>query len=361
MRNLYILGPTNKNSEYIGLWQLHPFTLFKKELRDAGYNVIRKHARTCQEISNLTKDLEQPDIIAIRPDWTENPNDVLNLCKNLRDNYFDSKIIMIDPFDQSSSRFFESLPYLNAMVKYLSLKDKKLYLADYAAGVYAVQKLKDDFGVSPSDDWSVRSTVEKGQEHKIVTGSFCIEPKLIKKIKSPINKWLLGMKDKNISLFCHMSCGKRDDLEWYGKHRVKAVEQLKKLSRYNISVEAEYLGEPRISSKEYVKRLKASKLVYSPLGWGEVTMRAYEALANQSLLVQPDISHLDMFPNIFVPNETYIPVKWDLTDLAEKSEYYMTHEAEAAEIVTKAREAFLNEFTADRFISRFERIFNMEL
>lgn len=263
MRNLYIFGPTIRKSEYIGLWQLHPFTLFKKEFRKAGYNVIRKHARTCQDISNLTMNIDQPDIIAIRPDWTEDPKDVLSLCKKLRSNYLDSKIIMIDPFDQSSSRFFESLPYLNAMVKYLSLKDKKLYLNDYAAGVYAVQKLKDEFGVSPSDDWSVRSTVEEGQEHKIVSGNFIIEPQLIKKIKSPISNWLLERKDKNIGLFSHMSCGKRGELEWYGKHRVQAVEYMKKLSSFNISVEAEYLGEPRISRKEYVKRLEASRLVYS--------------------------------------------------------------------------------------------------
>lgn len=359
MRNVHIFGPTIKKSEYIGLWQLYPFILFKKEFREAGYNIISKHARTCEEINKLTINIDQPDIIAIRPDWTELPDDVLSVCKNLRDKYSDSKIIMIDPFDQTSSRFFESLPYLDAMVKYLSLRDKKLYLQDYTAGVYGVQKLKDEFGVSPSNDWSIRSTVDKGQEHKIVTGNFIIEPELIKKINSPINNWRLGKKDKKISLFCHMSCGKRGELEWYGKHRVKAVEYLKNLSSFNISVEAEYTGEPRLSRKEYVKRIKASKLVYSPLGWGEVTMRTFEAMAYQCLLVQPDISHLDMYPNIFVPNETFIPVKWDLTDLAEKCEYYITHESERVEIVTNAREAFFREFTAEKFINRYEHIFNM--
>jgi len=361
MRNVYIFGPTVRKSEYIGLWQLHPFALFKKAFLKAGYKIIRKHARTCKEIDALTLNLKQADIIAIRPDWTEDPDDVLRLCKKLRNNYVDSTIVMIDPFDQANSRFFASLPYLDAMVKYLSLKDKKLYLNEYTAGVYAVQKLKDEFGVSPSDDWSVKSTVAEGQEHKIVTGNYIVEPDLIKKIMSPTQNWLLGRQDKNISLFSHMSCGKRGELEWYGKHRVEAVNQLKKLSAHNISVEAEYTGEPRISRKEYIKRLKASCLVYAPLGWGEVTMRTFEALAHKSLIIQPDITHLDMYPNIFVPNETYIPVKWDLSDLAEKCEYYITHEEERAKIVENAREAFFRDFTADKFINRYETIFNMKV
>ncbi len=355
MKKLYVIGPKIKKTDYVGYWQLYPFILFKKEFRKAGYNVILKQALTVEDIKNETNKIDQADIIFFRPGWPENKDDVLSLCKSLREKYYDSKLIMIDPWDQTSSVFFESLPYLNAMVKYETLSDKSLYLKDYKTGVYLNDKLIDD-GILPDENWSTKSIIGKGQHHKIVSGNFIIDPYIIPKIKSPISNWLLKIKDNNLDLFCHVSVGKRDELQWYGKHRLLAIEQMRKLSNYNISVEAEYEGEPRISRRQYVKRLKASKVVFSPLGWGEMTMRTFEAIAHRSLLIQPDISHLDIFPNIFVPYETYIPVKLDLSDLAEKCEYYINNEAKRIQIVNNAREAFLKEFTSEKFINHMEAI-----
>ncbi|MEE9331467.1 MAG: glycosyltransferase [Methylophilaceae bacterium] len=356
MKSLYVIGPIVMETDHVGYWQIHPFILFKKEFRKAGYDVILKQALTVEDIKNETDQIDQADIIFFRPGWPENKEEVLKLSKSLREKYHDSKLIMIDPWDQTSSFFFESLPYLNAMVKYETLSDKSLYLKDYKTGVYLNDKLIDEVGMSLAEGWSVKSTIKKGQQHKIVSGNFIIDPYIIPKIRSPINNFLLGMRRNNVGLFCHMSVGKRGKLEWYGKHRLLAIEQMKKLSNYNISVEAEYDGEPRISRRQYVKRLKASKVAFSPLGWGEMTMRSFEAIAHRSLLIQPDISHLDIFPNIFVPYETYIPVKLDLSDLAEKCEYYINNKGKRIEIVNNAREAFLREFTSEKFISHMEAI-----
>ncbi|MFK8028330.1 MAG: glycosyltransferase [Gammaproteobacteria bacterium] len=355
MKNLYVIGPITMESDHVGHWQVYPFILFKKEFEEAGYNVILKQALTVEEIKNETNKIDRADIIFFRPGWPENKDEVLNLCKSLREKYSNSKLVMIDPWDQTSSKFFESLPYLNAMVKYETLSDKSLYLKDYKTGVYLNDKLIND-GIVADDGWSAKSTIGKGQHHKIVSGNFIIDPYVIPKIKSPISNLLLKMKNQNVDLFCHMSVGKRGELEWYGKHRLLAIEQMKKLSDYNISIEAEYDGEPRISRRQYVKRLKASKIAFSPLGWGEMTMRTFEAIAHRSLLVQCDISHLDIFPNIFIPYETYVPVKLDLSDLAEKCEYYINNEAKRLEIVNNAREVFLREFTSEKFINRMESI-----
>lgn len=329
--------------------------MFKKAFRKAGYNVILKQAVTVDEIKKESAKINQADIIIFRPDWLANKDDILDLSRGLREKHPDSTLIMVDPWDQTSSLFFESLPYLNAMVKYQTLSDKSLYLNDYQTGVYLNDKLISD-GILPPEDWSVKSPIEKGQQHKIVSGNFIIDPYLINKIKSPISNWLLEKKNQNVDLFCHVSVGKRGELEWYGKHRLLAIEQMQKLSNYNISVEAEYKGEPRISRREYVKRLKASKIVYSPLGWGEMTMRTIEAIAHRSLLIQADVSHLDIFPNIFVPYETYIPVQLDLSDLTEKCEYYINHEEKRLQIVNNAREVFLREFTSEKFINHMETI-----
>lgn len=361
MKNLYIFGQTNKNQYPVGLWQIAPFTLFKNEFLKSGYKIIREHASTVEQITTLTLNLDNPDIILIRPEWTENQNDVLSLCKKLRGRYPDSKIFMIDPFDQTTSRFFESLPYLNAMIKYQSLSDKDLYLKlnDYAGGVYLNQKLKDEVGIATPKDWSVTSTVKDGQQHKIVSGNFLIDTNLVRNIQNPVISRLIGLKKKNIDLFSHLSCGDRGEVIWYGEHRIMALERMKSLSQFNLSVEAEYIGEPRISRRTYIRRLLASKIVYSPLGWGEMTMRTMEALAFKSMLIMPEVSHIDVFPDIFIPYETYIPVKFDLSDLAEKCEYYVDNDLNRIEIVNNAREAFLREFTPEKFIKHMEAIFSL--
>jgi hypothetical protein len=362
MKNLYIFGPTKKKEEYIGLWQIAPFTLFKKELLESGFNVIRTHANTVQEIDRLTANLHKPDILIFRPRWTENQADVSMLCKKLRDRYRESKILMIDPFDQTTSKFFESLPYIDAMLKYQTLSDKNMYLklSEFTGGIYLNQKLKDEVDIDTPKDWSVTSKVELGQQHKIVSGNFMIDTDIIRQIQNPLVSGFIRLKKKNIDLFAHLSCGKRSEVIWYGEHRVKAVERMKKLSQYNISVEAEYSGEPRISSRIYNSRLLASKIVYSPLGWGELTMRPMEAIASRAMLIMPEMNHIDVFPNIFIPDKTYIPVKWDLSDLSEKCEYYINNDEKRIEIINNARKAFFSEFTAEKFINRMQSIFNFQ-
>ena len=52
--------------------------------------------------------------------------------------------------------------------------------------------------------------------------------------------------------------------------------------------------------------------------------------------MKPDMGHVESNPNIFQPFATYVPVKWDFTDLQEKCEYYLRNEVERKRIVTTA-------------------------
>ena len=54
----------------------------------------------------------------------------------------------------------------------------------------------------------------------------------------------------------------------------------------------------------------------SPFGWGELCLRDYEAVLGGALLLKPDMSHLETWPDVFVPHDTYAPFDWDATDPA---------------------------------------------
>lgn len=75
-----------------------------------------------------------------------------------------------------------------------------------------------------------------------------------------------------------------------------------------------------VPHRQYCQELRSVQAVLSPFGWGEVCFRDAEAVIAGATLIKPDMRHVDTWPNIYVPNETYIPVKWDSADVVERTE-----------------------------------------
>jgi hypothetical protein len=93
----------------------------------------------------------------------------------------------------------------------------------------------------------------------------------------------------------------------------------------------------------YYQELTESKIVLSPFGWGEVCFRDFEAILAGALLFKPSMSHLLTWPNVYIPHETYIPLKWDGSDLPEQTERYLGDERERSCIAANAYEQYRNE------------------
>jgi hypothetical protein len=72
-----------------------------------------------------------------------------------------------------------------------------------------------------------------------------------------------------------------------------------------------------VDKKTYAAELEYVRAVLSPFGWGEVCFRDFEALLNGALLIKPDMSHLETFPDIYLPELT---IKWDGSDLIAKTD-----------------------------------------
>jgi hypothetical protein len=134
--------------------------------------------------------------------------------------------------------------------------------------------------------------------------------------------------------------------EWYTAMRQEALDKTQALEQ---RIKAVCRG--RVSRKEYFGELFNAKLCFSPFGYGEVCWRDFEAMFTGSLLLKPDMSHLDCYPEVFYPNETYVPLRWGLDDFEEKVDYYLSHEAERLTIARTAFDRLHNYFREARFLT----------
>lgn len=133
--------------------------------------------------------------------------------------------------------------------------------------------------------------------------------------------------------------------EWYARMRQECRDQALALEgRFRVACRG------HVPRREFRQELRASKMCFSPFGYGPVCWRDFEAMASGALLLKQDMGYLRLARPFFVPNETYVPLKWDLSDLEEKVSYYATHHEEREAIARNAHETLRNCLDEEWFI-----------
>jgi hypothetical protein len=199
------------------------------------------------------------------------------------------------------------------------------------------------------DGWYFGSRPDPMHIVKVVPGwNLGIVPKYRRLLRLPALPWTLRPIAVNRRIGLTSSNAK---LEWYQQYRAIGLDRLRPLEgRHRLT------GAARVSPRRYLAELSLSKIVFSPFGWGEVCFRDYEAVVAGALLVKPDMGHLETSPDIYLPGETYVPVRWDFSDLAETIEHYLAHPAEARRIIGNARRVLGDYYESGGFCGDIRRI-----
>jgi hypothetical protein len=116
----------------------------------------------------------------------------------------------------------------------------------------------------------------------------------------------------------------------------------------------------RISRLGYFRELSTSKVVLSPFGYSEINYKDFEAFVCGCALVKPDMSHLETWPDYFVPGETYVPHAWDLSDLDQVLDNLLAHPEKRQALAAKGQATY-RRTAADRggreqLAKRFRRL-----
>lgn len=76
----------------------------------------------------------------------------------------------------------------------------------------------------------------------------------------------------------------------------------------------------KLSRREFIAELRDSKIVLSPFGYGEITLRDFEIFMNGALMLKPDMSGIETWPDLYRDGETMVAHRWDLSDVESKIE-----------------------------------------
>ncbi len=135
--------------------------------------------------------------------------------------------------------------------------------------------------------------------------------------------------------------------------------QRNKLIRIFNALNFNILRGEAVSKNRYWQELRNCKLSISPFGWGEICYRDFETLISGAVLIKPSMEHLQTYPDIYIPNETYIPVGWNLNDLEEKLEYLLNNYASYKRIAENGQELYKTAINdVELFVNCVKRMIN---
>lgn len=133
----------------------------------------------------------------------------------------------------------------------------------------------------------------------------------------------------------------------YDLWRKKCIDQVNQLDCRVAKLE----NGVKLSANEYYQKMADSKIIIAPFGYGEMAPRDVEAITLGSVLIKPDMSHLESLPMIYEDGETYIACKHDYSDLNEKIEYVLSDFENIRErLVNNFRNRFFEQYDSKKLV-----------
>lgn len=156
--------------------------------------------------------------------------------------------------------------------------------------------------------------------------------------------------DKTVDVMCRAACASDN---WLYPLRGNVGAALEPMAQQGFTV---VLPDRRVDQKAYYEEMRSSRICVSPFGYGELCWRDFESVLMGSLLVKPDMSHVHTEPNIFVPGETYVPVRWDFSDLAEVCARYLADDEARNRITAQAYRVLSEYYSNSGFLKCFSKL-----
>lgn len=283
-------------------------------------------------------DLVVVDSKTLKPYWASAPERALKFLTDLK--VGNGRVFFFDTSDSTGSIQDQVFPFVDRYLKSHLLRDKNIYRKPlYGERVYT-DFFNKKYGVRDEHElWSQPLTEDKisklGKSWSTgLAGGF---GKRLSMVHRRLPYYVLGIGSFRKNRFVSVA-GRRDiDL----LIRMSTDQNRRTIAWQRDRVQAQ-LGEflqptALVGVKQYLQEMSSSKLVVAPFAWGEMNVRDFESFALGALLVKPDMSHVETFPDFYRAQETYVPVEWGLENLRSVVSEILLNYEEFQEIADKAQ------------------------
>ena len=293
----------------------------KKLLNSAGVKVVF--------FSSITDHLFNCDILAInskffRPWWHQRESELLEQLERFTHQV--TALIWFDTADSSGTTQFKVLPFVHGYYKNQLLKNKRAYLQTYYGSRTFTDFYHHQFGICDEDEFFTDCPATEKDLEKINLswnfglGDYGPRAKTFAKLRKILPFWKSYSaqftpinQERPIAITARL--GRSYTRPTIRFQREKTIECLTNF--FNVDT-------TRISPSAYYQEMQTARICVSPFGWGEMAYRDFEAIICGAILFKPDMSHLETWPDIYQANITYVPYRWDFTDLQARLSQLIT-------------------------------------
>lgn len=297
-RRLCIYHEVNR----ISMTQIYPFLLHAREIAATCDMDIR-----CVPVARLLAG-EMPreaDISLLQP-WFKVDGDALHrAAERLRQR--SGRVGFIDAFAHNDLRLARHLgSNVDFYLKKSLFRDRSLYYRAFRGDTNLTEFYQQLYGLPGEPvDWQVP---EGFTDRLRLSPNFFTAPRLLHAFETEPPP---DPDSKTVDLHARLGLGP-DNGSWYRRMREDALARADALSdRMAVACRG------RVERSRYMAELRASKLCFSPFGFGELCWRDIEAILAGAVLIKPDMGHLETLPDLYEPGVTYLPVRWDFADLEQ--------------------------------------------
>ena len=118
----------------------------------------------------------------------------------------------------------------------------------------------------------------------------------------------------------------------------------------------------KVPKSQYLKNMRISKTVVSPFGWGEICYRDFETFIAGAALIKPNINHIITWPDLFIENETYIPISWKIENWEKEFCKILSDDETLLKVAQKGQNVYKNIWSKegqDSFVDHFKEMFGL--
>jgi hypothetical protein len=271
----------------------------------------------------------------------------VDVIERLRQSF--DRIVLFDDSDGADSLHADLLQHVDLYFKKALLRDR----GEYCRPMYGRQLFTDYYHRSHAvkdDTDSIRAPVERESDlvklrlawnlgvgsypqsrRRTVAGVFLarmgVDPRPLRRLlRSPPH--FRGLQEKQCMVHARFRIPERATI---------AYQRKLFLTRFS--------GDPlfltgQVPRRDYARELGLAMAVVSPFGWGEICYRDFEAIINGAALIKPSVTHLETWPDVFRPGETYVEVSWDADDAVARTRAILADSDARRRMVTCAWDSY---------------------